>query len=484
VTALGKLFRTTTFKLTLVYLTVFALFAAFLLGYFAFNTRRLITEQITETVNAEITGLSEQYRQGGIRRLVIVVDARARRPGSSLYLVTTFAGEALAGNVTALAPGILDNPGWTETVYHRLDEGEQPERPEHQALVQVFQLPGGFRLLVGRDLDERERLYHIILDAGRWSIAIVIVLGLAGGLFVTRRVLRRVDAMTETTRTIMAGDLGERLPVAGTGDELDRLAENLNIMLERIEALMRGLKEVSDNIAHDLKTPLTRLRNRSEQALRTVNSEAEYRATIEATIEESDSLIATFNALLMIARAESGQAPDDMSEFDAAEIAHDIGELYEPLAEEKGIALKVEADTAAPVNGNRELVSQALANLIDNAIKYAEPHDKPVNGVAPEIVVRALNEGDRILLTVADRGPGIAESDRGRVVERFVRLEQSRSQPGSGLGLSLASAVARLHGGELTLEDNHPGLKSVIALPRRGPVQMRDEAARQKESRR
>jgi signal transduction histidine kinase len=471
VTALGKLFRTTTFKLTLVYLTVFALFAAFLLAYFALNTRRLIDEQITDTVNAEITGLAEQYRLGGIRRLVIVVDARARRPGSSLYLVTTFTGEALAGNVTALAPGILDNPGWTETAYRRLDEAEPAEHPDHNALVRVFQLPGGFRLLVGRDLEERERLYHIVIDAGRWSIAIVLVLGLAGGLFVTRRVLRRVDAMTETTRTIMAGDLGERLPVAGTGDELDRLAENLNVMLERIEVLMRGLKEVSDNIAHDLKTPLTRLRNRTEQALRTAKSEAEYRAALEGTIEDSEGLIRTFNALLMIARAESGQARDDMSEFDAAEIAHDIGELYEPLAEQKGITLKVEADAPARVQGNRELVSQALANLVDNAIKYAEPHDKPVNGAAPEIVVQALNEADRILLTVADSGPGIPEADRARVVERFVRLEQSRSQPGSGLGLSLASAVARLHGGELSLEDNQPGLKSVIALPRGGPVQ-------------
>jgi hypothetical protein len=471
VTALGKLFRTTTFKLTLVYLTVFALFAAFLLGYFALNTRRLITEQITETVNTEITGLSEQYRQGGIRRLVIVVDARARRPGSSLYIVTNFAGEALAGNVTALAPGILDNPGWTETVYRRLDEAESPDRPEHEALVRVFQLPGGFRLLVGRDLDERERLYHIVLSAGRWSVAIVVILGLAGGLFVTRRVLRRVDAMTETTRTIMAGDLGGRLPVAGTGDELDRLADNLNVMLERIEALMYGLKEVSDNIAHDLKTPLTRLRNRSEEALRTAKSEAEYRAALEATIEESEGLIRTFNALLMIARAESGQARDDMSEFDAAEIAHDVGELYEPLADQKGIALKVEADAPAKVKANRELVSQALANLVDNAIKYTASPADIVNGAKPEIVVRALEDGDRILLTVADGGPGIPEADRARVVERFVRLEQSRSQPGSGLGLSLASAVARLHGGELTLTDNQPGLKSVIALPRGGPVQ-------------
>jgi hypothetical protein len=325
--------------------------------------------------------------------------------------------------------------------------------------------------LVGRDLDERERLYHIVLAAGRWSVAIVIVLGLAGGFFVSRRVLRRVDAMTETTKTIMEGDLSERLPVAGTGDEIDRLAQNLNDMLERIEALMQGLKEVSDNIAHDLKTPLTRLRNRSEQALRTANNDAEYRAALEATIEESDGLIRTFNALLMIARAESGQARQDMNEFDAAEIAHDIGELYEPLAEEKGIAFKVEADTAAPVKGNRELVSQALANLVDNAIKYAELQPGAANGAKPEIVVRALTNGDRIVLSVADTGPGIPEADRSRAVERFVRLEQSRSQPGSGLGLSLASAVARLHGGELTLEDNHPGLKSVIALPRGGPLQ-------------
>jgi signal transduction histidine kinase len=474
VSAIAKLFRATAFRLTLVYLLVFVAFAASLLGYFALNTRRLITEQITATVNTEISGLREQYNQGGIRRLVIVVDLRSRRPGSSLYLVTTATGEGLAGNVGSLEPGVLDHPGWLETNYRRL---EAPEGNEHRALVEVVQLPGGFRLLVGRDLEERERLFGIIANAGQWSLALVIVLGLAGGFFVSRRVLSRIDAMTATAQTIMAGDLAGRLPVAGTGDELDRLAEHLNAMLERIEALMRGLKEVSDNIAHDLKTPLTRLRNRCEEALRGNTGIAGYRAALEATIAESDDLIRTFDALLMIARAESGQARDNMTEFDAAEIARDVGELYEPLADENGLALKVEAPSAAPIRGNRELISQALANLIDNAIKYAKPNgtmngeiNGAANGVPAEIVVKADNEGDRIMLTVADRGPGIPEADRGRVVERFVRLEQSRSAPGSGLGLSLASAVARLHGGELKLEDNHPGLRSIIALPRAGPA--------------
>ena len=461
-TALAKLFRATAFRLTLVYLLVFALFAAFLLGYFALNTRRLITEEITSTVDAEITGLAEQYNQGGIRRLVFVIETRSRRPGSSLYLVTTPSGEGLAGNIGSLVPGVLAKPGWMETAYRRL---EDPETAEHHALVRVLQLPGGFRLLVGRDLEERERLFDIVATAGRWSVAIVIILGVAGGVFVSKRVLNRVDAMTLTAQTIMAGDLSGRLPIAGSGDELDRLASNLNAMLERIEALMRGLKEVSDNVAHDLRTPLTRLRNRAEEALRTAKDEPGYRSALEATIEESDGLISTFNALLMIARAESGEARENMSEFDAAEVAQDVSELYEPLADTKGLALRVEA-TPAPVKGNRELVSQALANLVDNAIKYAEPQGHAANGTPAEILVTAGSEGDRIKLAVRDGGPGIPESDRAHAIERFVRLEQSRTKPGSGLGLSLAAAVARLHGGELKLEDNAPGLKAVLDLPR------------------
>jgi signal transduction histidine kinase len=463
VTAFGKLVRSTAFRLTLVYLVVFALYAAALLAYFALNTGRLITEQITETVDAEIAGLVEQYTVGGLRQLILIVENRSLRPGSSLYLVTAPTGQALAGNVGSLAPGVLDKTGWSETVYRRLDE---QETAEHSALVRVTQLSGGFRLLVGRDLEERARMGAIITTAARGSVALVVVLGLAGGFFVTRRVLRRFDAMTATTQRIMAGDLSGRLPVTGIGDELDRLAANLNDMLERIEALMRGLKEVSDNIAHDLKTPLTRLRNRCEAALRTAKSEGEYRAALESMLDESDGLIRTFDALLMIARAESGQARDNMLEFEAAEIVRGVGELYEPVAEERGLALRVDAQPGR-IKGNRELLSQALANLVDNAIKYARPAED-AGGPPGEITLTARQEGDRVRISVADRGPGIAQADRARVVERFVRLPQSMAQPGSGLGLSLAAAVARLHGGELTLEDNAPGLKVVVALPRAG----------------
>jgi signal transduction histidine kinase len=226
---------------------------------------------------------------------------------------------------------------------------------------------------------------------------------------------------------------------------------------------------VSDNIAHDLKTPLTRLRNRAEEALRSGKNEADYRAALDATIEESDELIRTFNALLMIARAESGQASTPMIEFDAADIVRGVGELYDPLADEKGLTLKIEAGATLPVRGNRELVTQALANLVDNAIKYARPPASEVNGMPADVVIAASGEGDRTRLSVSDHGPGVPAGDRARVVQRFVRLEQSRSEPGSGLGLSLASAVAHLHGGELRLEDNAPGLKATLDLPRGGP---------------
>lgn len=456
-TALGKLFRTTAFKLSLAYLLVFAIGAGLVLGRVAWNVKGLIDEQISRTIEAEINGLSEQYRQGGIRRLVFVIEQRIRQPGSSLYLVTNFAGQTLTGNITEVPPGTLDRPGVTETMYRRPGEAEE----ERRALARIFILPGGFRLLVGRDLGDRETLRDVIGRALFTSLAWLILIGTLGGIFVARRVLKRVDAMSESAGRIMRGDLDRRIPLAGSNDELDRLAENLNAMLDRIGDLMTGLKEVSDNIAHDLKTPLTRLRNGAEQALRTAQTPEEYRAALEHMIEESDGLIRIFNALLTIARLEAGQSGADMAAFDVAEVLQDFGELYEPLAEEQGARLIVDAEAGLSVLGNRELVGQAVANLIDNALKYGLTPDRDRN----ILQVAARRAGDRAEIIIADRGPGVAPEDRGRVLDRFVRLEGARSRPGSGLGLSMALAIARLHGGEMRIEDHEPGLRVVISLP-------------------
>src|SRR6201985_2350850 len=434
----------------------------------------MITEQITTTVSGEVSEISEIYGRRGLRGLFFTIENRALRPGANLYLVTTPTGQAIAGNVGSLAPGVMGIDGWSEPASRRLDEQDSMD---HRALVRVTELSGGFRLLVGRDLEERRRLFGIVAQAAQWSILVVVVLGIGGGIFVARRVLQRIDAMAGNTRRIMAGDLSGRLLVGRSGDELDRLAENLNAMLERIEALMAGLKEVSDNIAHDLKTPLTRLRNRAEDALAKSSNEAEYRSALERTIEESDGLIRTFNALLMIARAESGQARDNMTDFDAAHVANGIQHSYEPLAEDDGMTLTVKTELAQ-LHRNRARRSHALANLVENAIKYGKPIVATLPtaaGATPEadrkeILIEARRAGDQVLLSVTDHGPGIPPADRKHAVERFVRLEASRTLPGSGLGLSLASAVATLHGGDLRFDDAPPGLVATLAIPARsGP---------------
>ena len=453
----SKLFRTTAFKLSLAYLAVFAICAFLALGYVAWNARAVLDDQIVSTIDAEINGLSEQYNSGGLRRLISVVERRSKEPGASLYLVTTANGDHVVGNVASVPAAVLAKPGQSEVSYGR---GEA-NADEHYAIVQVFTLPGGFRLLVGRDTEERDRLRAVIGRAFASSLAAVIVLGIIGGWLAASRVLARVDAMTRTTRAIMAGDLDDRLAVAGNGDELDRLATNLNQMLERIGELMRGMREVSDNIAHDLKTPLTRLRNRADEALRRSSSAEELRAALEAVIEEGDGLIRVFNALLMIARLEAGSAGELMAPLDLGASARSVGELYEVLAEDHGLTIEVQAPEGVVIQANRELIGQALANLVDNALKYGSPAE----GGVGRILIAVERRAGAAVLTVSDHGPGIPEEEREHVLARFVRLEKSRSRPGFGLGLSLVNAVMRIHRGTLRLADNGPGLKVEMVFP-------------------
>lgn len=483
-TAIGKVVRTTAFKLSVFYLVVFTVLSLFLIGYISLNTRQVLFQHQRDRIDNEIRSLSQQYRKRGIRGLVRVVDRRSRTPGASLYLVTDFTGKVLAGNVSSLDRDVLeDADGRPQPVgYRRLDAVEADTF--EPAIVRVFSLRGGSRILVGRDVGERERLKKIIGQAVVVAGATIILLGLISWFFVSRRVLKRIDSMSATSQQIMAGDLAGRLQVTGTGDEFDRLAESLNAMLERIERLMSGIKHVSDNIAHDLKTPLTRLRNRLETTQHQPETMPNYRQIMESTVEEADQLIRTFDALLMISRIEAGSTGASFKEIDISEIATGMCELYEPVAEEAGISFTCEISGTVKMDGNRELIGQAIANMLDNAIKYCVKgtgsHDSSEIGSGdgsgdknriasgpdgPKIAVIVRNDETTITCTIQDNGPGIARADSERVLQRFVRLDDSRSEPGSGLGLSLVDAVVRLHNGSLDLEDNKPGLRAVMSFP-------------------
>ncbi len=464
--ALPAIMKTTAARLSALYLLLFAGCAALLVFYTTSMSMRVLTGQLQETVAEEMMVLGRSYQRGGLPLLVRFVEQRSRQPGANLYLLAEPTGRILSGNVQALESGVIEGEGWTEQpfTYRRFAdaEGTTGGDREHRALALVLRLPNQMILLVGRDLGEPERYREVVSNALMIAFGVMGVGALLIWFFVGRTALKRIDSVSAAGRRIMGGDLSGRLPISGAGDEFDRLAENLNAMLERIAGLNEGLKQVSDNVAHDLKTPLTRVRNRAEAALAAHPDEAGYRQALEATIAEADQLIRTFNAILMISRLEAGYSAEPTAEVDLAAIVADVAELYEPVAEEAGVKFSYEAAGAMPVAGNRELISQALSNIVDNAIKYASGPER-----RPEVRVLLRGDVDWARIEVEDNGPGVPEEDRPRVTERFVRLEASRSQPGSGLGLSLAKAVMTFHGGRLELEGRDPGLGVAMIFPRR-----------------
>ncbi|ENT34679.1 sensor histidine kinase [Brucella suis] len=456
----SALMRTTAARLSALYLLLFAVGAVALVFYMTNLSASILAGQTQQALGEEVASIGKSYARGGIPQLVRTIDYRSRQPGAYLYLVADPTGRILAGNVESVEPGVLNTDGIIERAFTYRRYGEQAPQMEHRAIAVVIALPNGMRLLVGRDLGEPERFRDLIRNSLVLALGIMGVGALLIWLFVGRRALKRIDDVSRASQRIMDGDLTGRLPVNGSGDEFDRLSGNLNVMLARILELNEGLKQVSDNIAHDLKTPLTRLRNRAEEALGGEKVEPEYRAALEDIIGESDQLIRTFNAILMISRLEAGYSSENLDDMPVAPIMRDVSEMYEPVAEDAGVTLTLGALDDVALHINRELVGQTVSNLVDNAIKYA-------GGEGRTATVTLLMEKDAqwVRIVVADNGPGIPADKRDHATERFVRLEESRTQPGSGLGLSLAKAVMKLHGGALRLEDNGPGLRAVLEFP-------------------
>ncbi len=463
---LSALLRTTAVRLSALYLLLFLLSAMALFFYMTNLSVNFLTAQTQKALLDEVTGITASYERGGIPMLVRSIDRRSRQPGAFLYLIADPAGRILAGNVESLEPGVLNISGMSDRPFTYMRYGEQENAGQHKAIAIVLAMPNGMRVLVGRDLSEPELFRDIMRRALVLALGIMAVGAFLIWYFVGRRALLRLKQVSTSSQRIMAGDLGERLPVSGSGDEFDRLSLNLNAMLGRIEELNDGLKHVSDNIAHDLKTPLTRLRNKAEATLSGARENSDYRAALEDIIAESDQLIRTFNAILMISRLEAGYSSETMEVLPVNPILQDVCELYEPVAEDAGLRLVTELDEDISLRINRELVGQTISNLIDNAIKYAQPdQNHNDDGDLPSITVAMKRDGEQVLISVADQGAGIPEDMREQATERFVRLEESRTQPGSGLGLSLVKAVMKLHGGSLKLEDNQPGLRVVLAFP-------------------
>jgi signal transduction histidine kinase len=463
---LPRIFRTTTFRMTLLFLAVFAMSAAAFLFYAWFATAGEVTRRADAEITREMDSLEAVYRRGGADALNQALIERAGGERPFLYLLLDKDGKRMTGSI---AESPVDDPGpgeiWAGFSVTDIDmDGGEIKRPA-RGLQQ--RLEGGETLFVGADVGESRGFVSGIVNALWGAGALVIVLGLAGGAIVSRNVSRNMAGLTDTVAAVRGGDLKARARIRGVQDEYDELAEGLNEMLDRLERSMGGLRHAGDAIAHDLRSPLTRLRARMESALIEVEAgKGDPKQALVQALDDADGVLSTFNAVLAIARLQAaGQAPDQ-THFDPGQLAADIAELYEPLCEDKGLDFKAELTPQLTVKAARPILTQALANIIDNAIKYTPP------GGAVMLRVRRRSSGE-IEFSVTDTGPGVPEEHRARVVQRFVRLENSRSEPGSGLGLSLVAAVAEAHGGRLELDEgpgeyngSGPGLRVALVLPR------------------
>jgi len=452
---LSKTLRSSTFRLAILYVSLFGASVATLFGYVYWSTTRYVKQRYDTMVIADRRELLDTYarsgREGLIRELR-VHEANAPSDGD-VYLLADADYVPMAGNLKDWPIVARAGDGWVEFSPSNWRPNAK-HRPLLRALVTT--LPDGSHLLSGEDINDMAAFGRTINRGLALGVILLCVLAAAAGMSVTRRTVARIEAINTTSRAIMASGLGKRIPTRGTKDEWDQLAQNLNSMLERIEELVRGIKEVSDNIAHDLRTPLMRMRGRLEVALRTGRNGKSDEALIARTVAELDEVLKTFSSLLRISAVQARERTVGFGAVDLGRLAAEVVDLFDAAAEERGIRLHCATTAVAPVLGDRDLLFEALSNLIDNALKHGQSD--------VEVSVDPDRAGG-VRLTVRDRGPGIPSGERKHVLQRFYRLERSRSTPGNGLGLSLVQAVAQLHIAELTLVEASPGLAVELRFP-------------------
>jgi signal transduction histidine kinase len=457
-----RLLRTTAARLVLRYALLYAALMAVGLGLLYWSTGRFVDAQLRAGLEQALEGLVRTEHDQGRPELRAHIDADLRFAGKSgLHLLLIDAhGRAVAGDLRRWPPdlpadGHVHNVSFDDDLLTDRGGDEDGYWP---ALGVRF--GDGARLLVARGVDEADALRDFTQGTMAAILAVSVALTVALGWLQGRTLLQRVDALSATARAVGAGRLSRRVPLSGRDDEFDDLAGQLNTMLDRIEQLLAGMRQVTDNVAHDMRRPLSRMRNRLDVTLLEARSEEEYREAIERATGDLDEIIRTFNALLEIAQAEAGSFRGDWGPVDLEPLIAELGALYGDIAGEQGKQLDIDLGPGLQVTGNRHLLGQAVSNLLDNAVKFAP--------TSTRIRLEGRRDAGRIRLAVRDRGPGIPADQRARVLERFVRLDPERSTPGSGLGLSLVAAAARLHGGTLTLGEAEPGLVVALEFPAEG----------------
>ena len=463
---LPSLFRRTPFRLTLLFLALFATAASALLLYIYVASKSEAEARAEADIRREVAALTAIYRQRGVDALNAELIERTSKGGPYLFLLMDRDGQPQTGNVNESPMTEYSGSGEQWETFRLSGADEQGRVMRRAAMGMQMRLPGGELLFVGEDIGDTEAYLNRLTQALWGAAALVFLLGLGGGLFLSRGVERAMAGVNRVVAAVQAGDLKQRVPLRNSGDELDELGANLNRMLDRLEQSMASIRHAGDAIAHDLRSPLTRMRAKLEVAIIDVeNGRADPTEALGNALTEADELLKTFNTVLAIARLQAAGETPDPAVFDAADLAADMAELYEPAAEDKGLDFSAEIERGLPVNANRAFLAQALANLIDNAIKYTP------SGGAVMLRARRRSNGE-VEFSVTDTGPGVPDEHRERVVQRFVRLENSRTEPGSGLGLSLVAAVAEAHNGRLQLDegpgamDGHgPGLRGAFILP-------------------